>query len=92
MKDIKRIPKLMSLLTQYWMMYPDTRFNQLIHNLQWEYNNKNNSAYREEMYKKIDGEYHTIYEKYWVVNLFYLEDDNFIEFLEDKLKDDNSEL
>lgn len=75
------------------MKEPDTRFNQLISNLQWEYSSSVNHAYKEEVYRKEEKNFYTIYEKHWRVDLYSVEDDEFIAFLEGKLKeeDDNGQ-
>lgn len=82
MRNPKRIAELLSLLEAIWIECPDIRFNQLINNLQWEYTNKTN-------------DFRTVYEKeeflgkiYFTpirqLDLFHVEDENFIEFLKQK--------
>jgi len=90
MRDVNRIPVIMSLLTEIWQKQPDVRFNQLISNLQWEYSDKNNGAGKETVYIKEDIDSSTIYESHHSIDLFYLEDDKFILFLEDKLREEDS--
>lgn len=81
----------MSLLTDIWIKQPDTRFNQLIDNLQWEYSNDNDGAGKKKVYRKEKiSAYVTAYEKNYTIDLFYLEDDKFIAFLENKLKEENN--
>lgn len=91
MRDINRIPKIMSLLTEIWMKQPDTRFNQLINNLQWEYSNKNNGTGKDTLYRKFEQATFDLYEHHTVIDLFYLEDVEFTKFLEDKLKEKDSD-
>lgn len=61
--------KLLILLNQLWSFYPDMRFFQLIYNLETEY-------------LKYIGQEEVSYD---VCRLFYLEDDVFIEWLNNKV-------
>jgi uncharacterized protein YihD (DUF1040 family) len=62
MRDIKRIPKVLSVIESFWGLYPDMRFFQFIEYIE--------SMVKEELKKE---------------DLFYLEDDQLIEFLNKKL-------
>lgn len=83
MREPERIERIMSLLTKIWKHHPDLRFNQLINNLQWLYAQESgNKKYINEAYKDevISGlKWGTVVVKY--VDLFYVEDDKFEEFL-----------
>lgn len=86
MRNPKRIPELLVVLQQIWEKQPDTRFNQLVHNLQWEYANLKN-AYKDTLYEKDEFKERDIisYRSKQVVDLFNVEDDQFLEFLKSKL-------
>ena len=88
MREIERINRIISLIKKIWHKHPDTRFNQLIHNLSWEYANRNNKKYIEYSYSKFENEKGTIFNKDVVnVDLFYVEDDEFEKFLIDYLNE-----
>jgi 2-oxoglutarate dehydrogenase complex dehydrogenase (E1) component-like enzyme len=88
MRDLNRIDRILSLIKQLWVKQTDTRFNQLIHNLSWEYSRINNDAYLEWAYDKFEDEKGGIhfFKDAAIVDLFHLEDDKFEEFLIDKLE------
>jgi aspartyl-tRNA synthetase len=82
MRDPNRIQELMLLLTWIWSDHPDMRFNQLLHHLQSEFATKNNKGFRnvwerEDLFGKI-----TLI-PVRQLDLFYVEDDEFIKFLEE---------
>jgi len=81
-RDPKRIKVVMSLLEEIWEKQPDTRFNQLISNLTWEYNSLNNRKYEYRVLRES-------YDRYIIedieIELYNVEDDDFIEFLKNKL-------
>jgi hypothetical protein len=79
MRDPKRIDKILGLIKQIWLNHPDLRFQQLIYILQSDYSHKNNSIGKVESIEK-DG-YSRI-----GFDLFNTEDDQFIEFLSEKVK------
>lgn len=81
MRDPKRIDEMMSLLTEIWKSYPDMRFNQLINSLQYEYKN---GKFIQKAFKDEVG-WGTKIVSY--PDLFYVEDDDFIEFLKEYLKE-----
>lgn len=78
MRNPKRIKELMNILTAIWEMQPDIRFNQLIHNLQMEYNG--GSHVRNAFIEETGWGFNPV--RY--PDLFYVEDDKFIEFLKEK--------
>ena len=82
MRDPKRIDELMSLLAELWKKHPDTRFNQLLDALQYQYQDGNyvQRAFKKEktMYLDtvVEGEFEVSYP-----DLFYVEDEDFIKYL-----------
>lgn len=60
-------------LMKIWVNNPELRFNQLVDNLQWEYNNRNNHSLMREDTRTVDA--------------FYLTDEKFASFLEDLVDD-----
>lgn len=82
MRNPERIDIAMDALTKIWKRNPDLRFHQLIEALKTEYVEKN-EAY-EYVVKSFQEEYHNgnSFEKaVFHTDMFYLEDDKFIEFL-----------
>lgn len=79
MRHQKRIKRIMNLIEQIWEMYPNSRFNQLIENIQEEFNIKNGNQYSIQ-YKDIKTTQIVNH-----VDLFYVEDDKFEEFLTSEL-------
>ncbi len=77
MRDPERIPEILGLINEFWLKYPDLRFNQLIYNLQWDYSQENNGV-GHVIEKASDGFERTGFD------LFNLEDDDFIKFLKTK--------
>lgn len=85
LREVERKHKFMNLLTDIWFQNPNQRFNQLMHNLQWEYAEKH-QEFKVLLYDKVSyGENEAVYTEIQTNDLFYLDDDNFFEFLEDKL-------
>lgn len=78
-RDPKRIPRILTLLFKIWEQQPDLRFNQLVQNLQALYSQQNNNFGKRNFYEK-DGE--ITYQNYYI-DLFYLEDDQWEQFLRD---------
>ncbi len=78
MRDPKRIETTLSLLKKLWCNNADLRFNQLMYSLQREFSLEN---YGKGQIMEISkgGIQHVGYD------LFYIEDDIFIQFLERKL-------
>jgi len=79
MRNPKRIETLMNILTEIWELYPDLRFNQLIHSLQTDYKGGRyiHNAFVDEVGWGMKPISYT--------DLFNVEDDDFIEFLREKL-------
>lgn len=86
MRNPNRRKRVMDLISLIWDKQNDTRFNQLTHNLQREYANKKGS-YRTTLYRKEEFKYHTVYGEETVVDLFDVEDEEFIEFLQEKVNE-----
>ncbi|WP_459195766.1 hypothetical protein [Wukongibacter baidiensis] len=87
MRNPERIDSILELVKQIWKREPDTRFLQLISNLEVKYSRENNNYGKKELYFKENGhefEYNT-------VDLFHLEDDEFKEFLISKLTNSEGE-
>ncbi|ELA6770331.1 hypothetical protein RB986_001184 [Vibrio alginolyticus] len=78
MRDPKRIETTLSLLKKLWSNNTDLRFNQLIYNLQREFSLENDGKGQITEISQ-EGIQHVGYD------LFYIEDDIFIQFLERKL-------
>ncbi|ENO1771831.1 MULTISPECIES: DUF1040 family protein [Vibrio] len=78
MRDPKRIETTLSLLKEFWSNNTDLRFNQLIYNLQREFSLENDGKGQITEISQ-EGIQHVGYD------LFYIEDDFFIQFLERKL-------
>lgn len=74
----------MDLLQEVWESNPDMRFFQLIDSIQYEYSSRNN-----EFGKRVGFERDS--KKYKVpisyIDLFYLEDTNFEEFLQEYINE-----
>lgn len=82
MREFARIERIVSLVTKIWRKYPDLRFNQLIDVLSWNYANKNGGKYIEYAYSKFENEKGVQFLKDVAnVDLFYLEDDKYEQFL-----------
>lgn len=83
LRNPERIDKAMDLLTKIWKKYPDTRFNQLVYALEYSYSTKTNTC-REEFYVKMEeeGKPFVTFMKSYHYDLFNVEDDDYIEFLE----------
>lgn len=78
MRDPKRIETTLLLLKELWSNNTDLRFNQLIYNLQREFSLENDGKGQITEISQ-EGIQHVGYD------LFYIEDDIFIQFLERKL-------
>jgi hypothetical protein len=88
MRDPKRIPRILTLLFKIWEQQPDLRFNQLVQNLQSLYSQQNNDFGKRHFYEK-NGE--ISYQNYYI-DLFYLEDDQWEQFLTDYWSEIEKEL
>ncbi len=78
MRDQKRIEITLSLLRELWESNADLRFNQLVYNLQSEFSIENDGKGQVTEISQ-EGTESIGYD------LFYIEDDVFIQFLERKL-------
>ncbi|MEC1157695.1 MULTISPECIES: hypothetical protein [Cytobacillus] len=83
MRDKKRISRILNVLQEIWEYQPDVRFNQLVNNLQYLYSEQNNGYGKRPMTIK-DGiqDVSTHY-----LDFFYLEDNQWEEFLKNYLKE-----
>ncbi|WP_394391752.1 hypothetical protein [Shewanella woodyi] len=79
MREIKRISEIQSLIEEIWLKYPDLRYLQLLHILQSGLSNQNNDIGKIKVIEE-DG-----FEKVGF-DLFSIEDDVFIEYLKDVVK------
>ena len=83
MRDPERIPELLDLIHKLWLKDPDLRFNQLVYNLQGEYSYMNNDSGK--IIERASDGYESI-----GYDFFNLEDDEFIEFLRTKTRDEKN--
>lgn len=79
MRDPKRIPKILTLMNKIWEQQPDLRFNQLVQNLQSLYSYKYQNDGKRHWYQKDGG----MTCQNDVVDLFYVEDDQWEQFLKE---------
>lgn len=77
----------MALLTSIWETQQDIRFNQLVHNLQYEFNSYRGNIYKQELWRKDEHNGIVMYQKHPTVDLFNVEDELFIEFLKVKVEE-----
>jgi hypothetical protein len=84
MRNPERIKPIMTLLTQIWEQQPDTRFNQLIHNLQAEYASIT-GKYTQEVFEQDEFHGMITFRPTSKMDLFNVEDDDFQKFLQEKL-------
>ena len=78
MRPPERIDTALELLKRIWEQQPDTRFFQLIYNMQSEYSFNNDGFGK----VKEEGDF----AEKLAYDFFYLEDDKFIDFLREKLE------
>jgi hypothetical protein len=88
MRDPKRIPRILTLLFKIWEQQPDLRFNQLVQNLQAIYSQQNNNFGKRNFYEKDEE----ISYQNSFIDLFYLEDDQWEQFLRDYWSEIEEEL
>ncbi|PGO60596.1 hypothetical protein [Priestia megaterium] len=84
MDNTARIAKTMALVTQIWMSQPEMRFNQIVHNLQSEFYQKTGQGIRCFDYTK-DEFTGALEVRTHAMDMFYVTDENFIPFLEEKV-------
>lgn len=88
MRNPHRIDRALRLLQLIWTQQPDTRFFQLIHNLQVEYREQHEWK-GTVVYEKIaDAESHVMFQRQELYDFYNLEDDDFIAFLKQKLEEE----
>lgn len=86
MRETKRIKRILSLVEQIWSKYPDLRFNQLVNVLSIKFSEANENKYMDYTYSKIEDSRGIYFmEDDPTVDLFYVEDDQYEEFLIDYL-------
>jgi len=78
MRDPERIEEMIRLIKELWLRGPDLRFNQLLYNLQYEFSQLNDGAGQ---IKEIEADGFTR----TGFDLFNIEDNKFMEFLESKV-------
>ncbi len=88
MNKSNKINDVITILKLIWEKQPDIRFNQLIHNLQHDYANKV-QRYLTELYEMEDHNRIKSFRKVNIVDLFDVKDDDFYEFLVQKLDEIN---
>lgn len=81
MDNIKKIKGMTQLLEEIWLHNPELRFNQLIYNLQAEYNTIYNNKNSEIVYMKEDRNGLITFIPKTDIDLFYTEDSDFTDFL-----------
>lgn len=88
MREPERIKRILSLLEQIWNRYPDTRFNQLISSLEYDFAKHNPQHKKEYLVATPMGEFvkGILFDKVQYNDLFNVEDDTFEQFLVDYLK------
>lgn len=89
MRDPKRIPNCLEIIQKIWEEQPDTRFNQLLYNLQYEYIKDTKSFNSLKHSYEIDP-VGVIQHVGSSPDLFYLEDDAFFDWLNEKYKTSNN--
>jgi hypothetical protein len=84
MRDLNRIKHFLKIMEQIWLKHPDTRFNQLLLNLQYEYAKENGEHMLRDTYTYRDKEKFLEYTgKY--PDLYFVEDEDFLNFLKERL-------
>lgn len=81
-----RIDRVMRALGQIWRLNPELRINQLIFNLQKEYWGSYMNMSPEILYEKECHDNITAYSPREYYNLFFVQDESFVEFLESFLE------
>ncbi len=82
MRDPKRIETAMTALNKIWQRNPDLRFHQLVEALKTEYVEKEQAyAYVIKSYQEEYANGHAFERAVFHTDMFYLEDDKWIDFL-----------
>lgn len=84
MRDPKRIEKLLNLYKQIWELYPYTRFFQLEESLKYEFYETTKTG-NEIISWEYDNHIQMLQLKGRDIDMYYVEDEKFITFLEWKL-------
>jgi len=84
MRNPKRIPEIMSVIQEIWEKQPDTRFNQLVHNLQAEFHSETGIGQVCHNYS-VSSKFNLLESNGWAIDLFNVEDDTFLLWLQKKL-------
>ena len=83
MREIERIGRILGLIKEIWSKYPDLRYMQLQDHLAYMYSESNEDVGKQYFYIKHKTDKGIQFTKTLTgVDLFYLEDDKFEEFLE----------
>lgn len=84
----ERIQEALGLLQQIWEKQPETRFFQLLHNLEVECRDKLELKGVEVYQKAADSDSYVMFEKKILYDLYNTEDDDFILFLKQKIEEE----
>jgi len=88
MREIERIERILGLIKEIWMKYPDLRYMQLQDSLAYQYSESNEDIGKQYFYDKHETDKGIQFTETLVgIDLFYVEDDKFEEFLEGYLKE-----
>lgn len=83
-RDLERIKRVMDLLQEVWESNSDMRFFQLIDSIQHEYSSRNNEFGKRVGFERDSKNYE---EPVSYIDLFYLEDTNLEEFLQEYINE-----
>lgn len=84
MRNPKRIPEFLNVIQQLWEKQPDSRFNQLVHNLQYEFAKEKGEQWFRKTYEVNEFTQQLEY-RGGLPDLFYIEDEEFLNWLKKKL-------
>ena len=84
MRDHSRIPEVLGLIQEFWMIYPDMRFNQLMDYIQYGLAEKNPDYFKKVLIDEIGWGTTEIK----MPDLFYVEDDAFIIYLRELIDEE----
>lgn len=88
MREIERIERILDLIKKIWVKNPDLRYMQLNDHLAHKYSETNGDCGKQYFYDKYETDKGIQFTKTLTgVDLFYLEDDKFEEFLKEYLRD-----
>lgn len=87
MREVERIERILGLIKEIWVKNPDMRYMQLQDHLAYQYSANNADYGKQYFYDKHETDKGIQFSNTLVcVDLFYLEDDKYEEFLEKYLK------